>query len=46
MRSFKEIFQMRDKGLHPCHAPGCKEYGNTASKSFSGVVCQGHAATL
>jgi hypothetical protein len=43
MRSFKEIFQMRDKGLHPCRAAGCKEYGNIISKSVGGVVCKGHA---
>jgi hypothetical protein len=46
MRSSKELFEMRDKGMHPCCAPGCRNYGSIASKKFGGVVCAGHAAAL
>jgi hypothetical protein len=41
MRSFKELFEIQDKGLHPCRFPRCKEYGSTVSRKY-GVVCKGH----
>jgi hypothetical protein len=43
MRSFREIFEKRDKGLFPCRYPGCRDYGNIASQQF-GIVCEEHKA--
>jgi hypothetical protein len=45
MRNLKGIFEMANKGLRPCKAPGCPNYGNIASHKYQGVVCSGRVAT-
>ena len=42
MRSIKEIYEMKERGLYPCRFPRCRDYGNIADRKW-GVVCQGHA---
>jgi hypothetical protein len=46
MRSFKEIYEKREQALYRCRYPGCKHYGNIASKSVGGVVCKAHATSI
>jgi hypothetical protein len=41
MRSIKEIFEMKDKGLLICRFPGCRGYGNVITRRY-GVVCDHH----
>jgi hypothetical protein len=45
MRSIKEIYEMRDKGLYPCRYARCRHYGNIADRKH-GVVCKGHSGSL
>jgi hypothetical protein len=44
MRDWREIQEKRDQGLYPCKAKGCKNFGNTASHKYQGIVCGDHAA--
>jgi hypothetical protein len=41
MRSFRELFEMQDKGLRPCRYPRCREYGDVADRQH-GIVCRDH----
>jgi hypothetical protein len=44
MRSIKEIYEMKERGLYPCQFPRCRDYGNTADRKH-GVVCKGHSGS-
>jgi hypothetical protein len=45
MRSIKEIYEMRERGLFPCGHPRCGGYGNRADHRY-GVVCINHIEIL
>jgi hypothetical protein len=45
MRSIREIFEQKDKGLFICQYPRCMGYGNTADRRY-GVVCGDHKEIL
>jgi hypothetical protein len=45
MRSIREIYEMKERGLYRCRYPKCRDYGNTADRKH-GMVCKGHSPVL